>query len=251
MTTSTTTTHPVPQVTFPGQAAAPPGPDDLMPMYLMHHAFRRDLGAFAAAVAGTPVADRRRWGRLGRRWAGFARVLHLHHEGEDDILWPLLLSRVDAAGDAAGRATLEAMEAEHDEIDPLLAGCAAGLADLAAGADADARAALVVRMAAARERLGHHLGHEESEAMALVQLHLTPAEWEAMHPEFGRHYTTRDALFALPWVLHGVPADLRPQALAFVGTGAALVWRLLLRVPFALRERRSFGPTAHRDTSRA
>ena len=45
----TATTTPAPQVTFPGQAAAPPGPCDLMPMYLMHHAFRRDLAAFAAA----------------------------------------------------------------------------------------------------------------------------------------------------------------------------------------------------------
>lgn len=240
-TTSAHPTGPVPQVTFPGQAAAPPGPDDLMPMYLMHHAFRRDLAAFAVAVATTGVNDRRRWRRLGRRWDSFARILHLHHQGEDDVLWPLLLGKVDAAGDATGRATLEAMEAEHDEIDPLLAGCAAGLAALAAGSDADTRAALVVRTAATRERLGHHLGHEESEAMALVQRHLTPAEWEAMHPEFGRHYTTRDALFALPWVLRGVPAELRPAALAFIGPGATLAWRLLLRVPFAVRERREFG----------
>jgi hypothetical protein len=244
MSTSTTTAD-VPQVRFPGQAAAPPGPADLLPMYLMHHAFRRDLARFAASVAATAVEDRRTWHALARRWAQLGRVLHLHHEGEDEILWPLLLTRVDDAGDAVGRATLEAMEAEHEEIDPLLTGCADGLAVLAAGGgDQDTQAALVVRMAAAAERLGHHLGHEESEAMALVQRHLTPAEWDALHPEFGRHYTPRDALFALPWVLHGLPRDLRPQALAFVGRGPVLVWRLLLRGPFALRERLVFGTAA-------
>ncbi|SDR89357.1 Hemerythrin HHE cation binding domain-containing protein [Friedmanniella luteola] len=240
MTTTTTTGGDVPQASFPGQAAAPPGPADLMPMYLMHHAFRRDLAAFTAAVAATPLDDRRAWRRLDRRWGRFARVLHLHHAGEDEILWPLLLTEVDRAGDVSGRATLEAMEAEHGEIDPLLSGCAAGLHHLTSGGDADTRAALVVRMAAARERLGHHLGHEESDAMALVQRHLTPAEWDALHPEFGRHYTPRDGLFALPWVLHDLPVDLRPRALAFVGRGPALVWTLLLRVPFALRERRTF-----------
>jgi hypothetical protein len=238
--TTTTAPGPVPQVTFPGQAAAPPGPVDLMPMYLMHHAFRRDLAAFAASVTGTALDDRRTWRALARRWGQFARILHLHHAGEDEILWPLLLARVDEAADVAGRATLEAMEAEHEEIDPLLTACGTGLEQLASGAGADTRAALGVRLAATRERLGHHLGHEESEAMALVQRHLAPAEWDALHAEFGRHYTSRDALFALPWVLHAVPGNLRPRAVAFVGAGPALVWRLVLRAPFAWRERRVF-----------
>lgn len=242
MSTSTET-RPVPQVLFPGQAAAPAGPADLMPMYLMHHAFRRDLASFAAAAGRTAVEDRRRWRALARRWAQFSRVLHLHHAGEDDILWPLLLAEVDAAGDARGRATLEAMEAEHEEIDPLLAGCADGLARMAGGADLDTRAALVVRLTAAAERLGHHLGHEESDAMALVQRHLSQTAWEALHPEFGRHYTTADALFALPWVLVGVPADLRPHVRSFLGRGPVLA-ALLLRLPFALRERRVFGRAA-------
>ena len=245
MTTATPTSQ-LPQASFPGQAAAPPGPSDLMPMYLMHHAFRRDLARFAAAVAATDDADRRAWRALSRRWGQFARILHLHHAGEDEILWPLLLERVDRAGDIAGRSTLEAMEAEHEEIDPLLSGCAEGLAAMATGGDADTRAALVVRMTATRERLGHHLGHEESEAMALVQRHLTPAEWDGLHAEFGRDYTPQDALFALPWVLHDLPRELRPRALAFVGRGATLAWRLLLRGPFALRERWIFRG-AHRE----
>lgn len=239
--TTTTAPAPVPQVTFPGQAAAPPGPVDVLPMYLMHHAFRRDLAAFAAAVAGTALDDRRTWRALARRWGRFARILHLHHAGEDEIIWPLLLAKVDRAADATGRATLEAMEAEHEEIDPLLAACAAGLEQLAQGADADTRAAVGVRVAAARERLGHHLGHEESEAMALVQQHLTPSEWDALHPALARHYTVADVLFTLPWVLHAVPADLQPRTVAFIGRGSALVCRLLLRAPFAWGEHRAFG----------
>lgn len=243
-----TAAPPVPQVRFPGQAAAPPGPDDLLPMYLMHHAFRRDLHAFAAAAAGTPVADRRRWRALDRRWGQFARVLHAHHVGEDEILWPLLLDEVDRAGDPAGRATLEAMEAEHGEIDPLLAACAEGLCRLAAGADADTRAALVVRLTAAAERLGQHLGHEESDAMALVQRHLSPERWDGLHPEFARHYSRRDTLFALPWVLHDLPVEVRPAVLAFLGRRPAVVWWLLLRLPFAWRERRVFAGATRRSS---
>lgn len=230
----------VPQITFPGQAAAPPGPLDVLPMYLMHHAFRRDLRRFASAAQSTPETDRTTWRALARRWDRFATILHHHHRGEDETLWPLLLTRVDAAGDRPGRATLEAMEDEHAEIDPLLASCAAGFDRLAGHADADAREALSVRLSATRERLGQHLAHEESQAMALVQTYLSPAEWQALDREFHRHYSARDQLFALSWVLTGLPRDVAPAVHAFIGTGGMLLWRLLLRLPFERRERSTF-----------
>ena len=238
MTTSGTAT--TAQVTFPGQAAAPEGPCDLLPMYLMHHAFRRDLRMFTAAAAATPLEDRDTWRALEARWRSFARILHHHHSGEDRVLWPLLLARVDAAGDTAGRVTLEAMEAEHEEIDPLLAGCAEGLARLAAGPDADSRAALVIRLAATRERLGAHLGHEERDAMALVQQHLTQEEWHALDKEFAKDYKPADVLFALPWVLHDVPADRWQAVRGFIGAPMVVLWRLTLKGRFARRERRAF-----------
>ena len=228
------------QVTFPGQAAAPDGPCDLLPMFLMHHAFRRDLRMFNAAAAATPLEDRGTWQALEARWRGFARILHHHHSGEDRVLWPLLLSRVDSVGDGAGRATLEAMEAEHGEIDPLLAGCAEGFARLASVPDGDSRAALVVRLAATRERLGAHLGHEETDALALVQQHLTEQEWHALDKEFAKDYRPADILFALPWVLHDVPPGNWDQVRAFIGRPMLVVWRLALRRRFERRERRAF-----------
>ena len=96
----TTTAPSVPQVLLPGQAAAPEGPVDMIMMYVMHHAFRRDLAAFAARVPTVAVDDAVTWRALAQRWTDFASVLHKHHSGEDAGLWPLLLERVDAAGDA-------------------------------------------------------------------------------------------------------------------------------------------------------
>ena len=49
------------QVRLPGQAVAPPGPVDLTRTYLMHHAFRRDLADFMAAVAATPPDEPVTW----------------------------------------------------------------------------------------------------------------------------------------------------------------------------------------------
>ncbi len=162
------------QLRLPGQTAAHPGPIDMTMMYVMHHAFRRDLEAFATAAGTTPASDRRAWQAMAERWEIFSSALHHHHSGEDAGLWPALMDRADEEG----RATLEAMEAEHSEIDPILEACAAGLQRLAEHPDDDARAALAVRLVAARERLAEHLKHEETEAIPLIQALLTQEEWE-------------------------------------------------------------------------
>lgn len=233
--TSTTITWPT-QLRLPGQAAAPEGPVPMHVMYVMHHAFRRDLAAFAAAAPATPVADRDTWKALADRWALFAEVLHAHHTGEDTGLWPFLMERADAYG----RATLEAMEAEHSEIDPLLDACSAGFALLADRSDEDARAALTVRLVAARESLGRHLAHEETEAIALVQQLMSPEDWHRVDDEhFKKGHGVGYFARLVPWAAHGLSRDLRAQAFAEAGKPFEVLWWLTRR-GFERRERRAF-----------
>ena len=88
---------------------------DFTMMYVTHDAFRRDLGRFtAASAAGTAQAPGVRAG-----WENFKAQLLLHHSVEDTHLWPRV--RRAAAGRPAGLALLDEMEAEHAQIDPLLA----------------------------------------------------------------------------------------------------------------------------------
>ena len=235
MTTTTAPAWPE-QLTFPGQTAAHPGPVDMTMMYVMHHGFRRDLAAFATAAAATPTEARSTWRALAARWELFAEVLHHHHAGEDAGLWPTLLERADEAE----RRVLEAMEAEHAEIDPILAACAVGFERLARHADEDARAALAVRLCAARENLGRHLRHEETEAIAIIQEVLTQQEWEHLEQT---HFRT-DVAFAqlvamVPWCAHGVPGPLRRQVFAKTGRANHILW-LLTRRGFERREALAF-----------
>lgn len=234
-----TTTHPD-QLTLPGQAAAPAGPVDLKMMYVMHHGFRRDLNRFTAAVAETPLDDRDTWVALAERWDSFFTVLHHHHSGEDAGLWPLLLERVADVE----RATLLAMEDEHSQIDPLLTACAEGFAVLAgdrAGVDdGDVRAALVVRMAATRDALARHLAHEESDAMTLVQRHLTPADWERLEEEHFRKGVGFSHLrFTVCWIAEDLPAGVRNGLFAEAGLPFRILW-LVSRGGFRRAERRAF-----------
>ena len=163
-------------------------------------------------------------------------MLHHHHSGEDAGLWPFLMERADEQG----RATLEAMEAEHGEIDPMLEACTAGFERLAERADDDARAALAVRLCAAKEGLGRHLQHEETEAIALVQRLMTNEEWLALDEEFfKRGLTPRDFLGLVPWAAHGLSPQAREQAFAAAGRAFVVLWWLGRR-RFERRERTAF-----------
>jgi hemerythrin HHE cation binding domain-containing protein len=233
-----TTTHPAwpTQLRLPGQAAAPEGPVDMQVMYLMHHAFRRDLEKFAAAAQRTPAADRTTWRLLATRWAVFAEVLHHHHSGEDAGLWPWLLEH----GTAEDVSTLEAMEAEHADIDPTLTLCETGFARLAEHADDDARAALAVRLVAARDSLGRHLVHEETDAIAIIQRLMTQDDWLALDEEFFKKELTPGlAIKLVPWAAYGVPRDALDRVFAEAGLGFKILW-LATRRRFAAREARAF-----------
>ena len=228
----TTTT----QTRLPRQFAAPEGPVDMTMMYVMHHAFRRDFEAFASAVPRTPVDDASAWQALRDRWALLSEVLHHHHRGEDTWLWPALLERAEEAD----RETLLAMEAEHEDIDPMLALCAAGFEAMAAHPAEDTRNALAVRLVAARESLGRHLEHEEGEAIAILQRVLTHAEWEAIDEHFKEGVSFRQVLRLVPWALHELPQETR--AVLFAEPGGAvhkLMWRLT-RGRFERLNRRAF-----------
>ena len=235
---TTTTHHAVwpDQVRLPGQTAAHPGPVDMTMMYVMHHAFRRDLTAFVTAAQRTPAGDRITWQALGRRWALFAQALHHHHAGEDAGLWPVLMERTDDAG----RAVLRAMEDEHDEIDPMLEACAAGFERLAYHADVDTRAALAERLAAARESLGRHLRHEETEAIAIIQQVLTGQEWEEIDEKhFKAGLRPVDLVALAPWALHHVPGPIRRDLFGRTGRAHHLLW-LATKAGFERRERLAF-----------
>jgi hypothetical protein len=224
------------QPMLPGQAAAPQGPIDMTMMYVVHHAFRRDLRAFAAAAERTPVTDRMTWQALANRWDHFSAVLHHHHRGEDTGVWPVLMDRADECE----RAVLEAMEAEHSEIDPMLAASTAAYRTLALTADDGVRADLAATLRTAVESLGRHLAHEESEAIALIQKYVSPDEWATIEEQsFRTGVAPALAIAMVPWIMHELPVSIQARVVADAGLPVRVIWRLT-RGGFLRRERIAF-----------
>lgn len=223
---SRTDTPYAPQLTLAGQAHTAEGPLDMSAMYVMHHAFRRDLDRFPRAVRQTPLDDAEVWRALAARWQRFGMVLHHHHMIEDTTIWPPLMATVDAAGDRAGRETLEAMQAEHGTLDPQLVACGTAFASMAESPRADVRERLADDVAGLRNALHRHLSHEETDALPLVQRYLPPADWEASEQAAKKSFAPRELGFLIPWAATGLPPQARDRAFG----GAGLLFRVLYRL---------------------
>ena len=239
MATRPTTAPHHPQLDLPGQTHVAEGPHDQTGMYVMHHAFRRDLAAFASSVRATPLGDAATWRALGRRWARFAATLHHHHSAEDTHYWPVLLGSVEARGSEADRAEVRAMSDEHADIDPLVTAVGDGLRAVVEHPCEEHRNALDIRLAGLRVVLGEHLRHEEGVVLPLVQRVMTHEEFRAVEAAITSSYPVREVPFVVCWVL----ADLPEHARAAMFTTAGAPYRLLhalVRRRFERTEARAF-----------
>jgi iron-sulfur cluster repair protein YtfE (RIC family) len=197
------------------------GAVDFTMMYTAHDAFSRHLGRLVDAVADGHAASR----GTSARWTLFERQLHVHHTAEDVALWPRLREAVSTSDDAG---LLDAMEAEHAQLNPLLN----QVADRFASRDDAALLSALRELAAG---LGAHMRHEENEALPLVERYLGPAGWA----QFGRHIRASQGLRAaavyFPWLLDGAEAATAKQLLGIMPPPV----RGIYRVVWAPRYRRS------------
>ena len=202
-----------------------PGPVDFTVMYAAHDAFYRDLVRLAeAARSGRTAHPAVRAG-----WTTFRNQLHLHHTAEDVALWPALRRQVT---DPAQVAVLDAMEAEHARIDPLLAQVDAALAG-AGGAGAAAGQSV----AALAGTLTGHMAHEEDEALPLVAAHLGARGWAAFGRQAGRAQGLRGAAEFFGWMLDGASADTTRRLLGQLPPPVRLLYRAFWRPAYARRSR--------------
>jgi hypothetical protein len=184
-----------------------PFTNDMTMMYVMHGALRRNLHSIARVTA-RPNDDPRHVLGTAVGWEMFKSYLHAHHTAEDDLLWPQM--RTVLAPDSDGVALLDAMEAEHAAIDPLLAAIDAAVADRDSGPDR-----LGELTDALTTALCGHLDHEEAEALALIDATLTQQQWQAFGAEGGKRIAG-DVHRYLPWLLDGASPEVTARVLGLL-----------------------------------
>lgn len=173
---------------------------DMTMMFAVHEALRRDLVRVARIAASTDGSPAQRLQAVAG-WELFKKFLVIHHTSEDRAIWPTLQERV--AGRADQAAVVEAMEAEHAAIDPLLAAVDAAAADPDYGSQGfgDLVDALVTSLTG-------HLRHEENDGLALIDATLTEAEWRHFS-DVHRAAIGDDRVRYLPWLLDDATVGAR------------------------------------------
>jgi Hemerythrin HHE cation binding domain len=208
---------------LPGSDAARHGTGDadLTIMLAAHDAFRRDLTRLARTAGSANLSDPARRQSVAVGWDLFKRQLHLHHTAEDEIIWPVLRPRL--AHSPAALSVLDAMEAEHELIDPLLA---------AVDAEFPAGDRLADVIDALTSSLTGHLSHEERDGLPLIGVALTAAEWRGA----GRKIASKNGLSAgsemFAWILDGADREHSAATLGQLPPPLRLLYRALWKPRF-------------------
>lgn len=174
--------------------------DDLEVMLTIHDAFRRDTARLSRAAARTRTDDPAAHAALLVGWHGFSAELHHHHTIEDDHLWPMMRTKLADRPDAL--VVLDAMEAEHSQIDPALAAVEEAFDDRAGGMDR-----LADRVDDLVGLLHTHLAHEERETLPLVREVVSQQEWSGITKAVLPTMTYQQIAHMSPYYLEGASPE--------------------------------------------
>jgi hemerythrin-like domain-containing protein len=202
-------------------------------MVVIHRAFRRESQLLASLIGAVPAGDTRRARVLADHLRWYQLGLHNHHTGEDELIWPLLLARVDLEADVVLR-----MEAQHERISATLAQAETALAAWESTATEPARDHLVAVLTDHRGVLLEHVDDEESELLPLAARYLTAQEWDAMGDHFLATTPKNVLLVFLGAVLEDAEPEERATFLGLLPLPARIIWHTVGRAQYARRMRR-------------
>ena len=226
---------------LPGTDAARHGTGDadLTIMLAAHQAFRRDLARLVRAAAVADLTDPAKRRSVEAGWELFKRELHLHHTAEDELIWPVLRPRLAHSENALS--VLDAMEEEHERIDPLLTAVdaaftlregAAGPARGAAGDDWPGQDRLADVIEVLASTLAGHLAHEERDGLPLIGVALTGAEWRSVGFKIARKNGLSSGGEMFAWMLDGAGREDAGATLGALPPPLRLLYRAVWKPRF-------------------
>jgi len=209
---------------------------DVSDMYTVHRAFRREFGLMPQLVRGVAAGDTARAAVLADHGRRILTGLHYHHSGEDELLWPKLLDRVEVERSFVLRA-----EEQHERVHELLERGQVRAATFRADPCAEKREAFAATVDELDAALREHMADEERYILPLVEQHMSVAEWEQLG-ERGRASIPKDRMLVqLGWILDGLSPAERQEFLRQLPLPARIAWRLLGKRTFERERRRIYG----------
>jgi hemerythrin-like domain-containing protein len=202
---------------------------DINEMRVIHRVFRRELTALPGLVRRTPDGDPARAQVVGRHAQFILTGLNIHHTGEDENLWPLLLERA-----APSTELISTMQAQHERVHEYVDRAQQQLDAWRRTPSSAAGEELAATVEQLSQALFEHLDQEERDILPLAEQHVTVAEWGRLG-EHGRDSMTRDEL---PIMFGAILEEADPQERAGMMALLPPPIRLLMRTVGARKYRR-------------
>jgi hypothetical protein len=200
------------------------GTVDTWEMVVVHRLFRREFGLAPGLIRRVADGDRQRSAVVADHLDMLTYGLHHHHTTEDELLWPVLLTRVgELDGDLVRR-----MEGQHEVVATLVARAKELLPVWRAQASATTGEELANVFDKMSVALNEHLGEEENEILPLCSQHLTQAEWDALG-ERGQEGMPKgaQAFVSLGAILEEATPEERRMFMAKLPMPARVLWSLV------------------------
>jgi len=153
-------------------------PIDVRDMAIIHRTFRNMYNESARLVRTAPAPSSGRVSFLADHIDFGIAMLHVHHEDEDELLYPKLIQRVPEQAPMT-----EQVDREHQLIKTALDEAAAACAAWRGRPSADTGEALAASLDHLNSVVQPHLDDEEQKVVPLAAVTLTQQEWDAM----GKH----------------------------------------------------------------
>ena len=204
-------------------------------MRIVHNAFLWGYEQAPDLVRGVRGGDVERAALVGQFLSDLDATLHVHHEGEDELLWDKLEQRAPACALHVGQ-----MRAQHAQVQALLREAAPLLAAWRSSADPAVGANLADAYERIRDVLTVHLRREVVEVVPVAEKVVTSAEWDRM-AEHGMDAIPRSRLLLqLGMLLACSPREDRAVFLKGVPLPVRLLFRVVGKRQFATQYRALF-----------
>jgi hypothetical protein len=150
-------------------------PIDVRDMAIVHRTFRNAYEESARLVRAAPAPSPGRVTFLADHIDFGLAMLHLHHEGEDELLYPKLIER---APDQA--AVIEQVDHQHQLIKTALDAASAACTAWRQRPSAATGEALAAELDQLNSVVQPHLDDEEQKVVPLAAVTVTQQEWDAV-----------------------------------------------------------------------
>jgi hemerythrin-like domain-containing protein len=170
-------------------------PIDVRDMLIIHGTFRTRYRQAAGLVRAAPAPSPERVAFLADHVDFVITALHIHHEGEDELLYPKLIERVPEQASMT-----EEVEHEHELVRSALDAASAACATWRARPSTETGEGLATALDQLTSVAERHLDDEEQKVVPLAAATLTQQEWDAI----GEHAVAQ------------IPRDQQPIAFGMI-----------------------------------